>query len=411
MFKTTNYIFLLYFFLFSTRAHCQNSDLHKNIKTIIFKSSNNTDSFVNYGDSFELSFDDLSCDEKNYYYQINHFDYKWNSSKLLKSDFLKGFDDLRIKEYQNSFNTLQSFTHYKIKIPNKDVSLKISGNYSISMHISNGEKIFEKKFSITENVLPIQISISKSNIIRNRETDQKIKVIINCGNCGELYNNSSNLKLIVIKNNNWINSKIIEKPKYVLSNKLIYDDIFFRAGNEYLYFDNSNINSTNLRVYKTTLTDLYNNFLVMDEERTKAFYEYSPDINGEFVVNSNSNFDMDLENDYARIFFNLKTDSSDFNKNIYLIGKFNDFTINENYKLKYDQKTKSYKGSFLFKQGFYNYKYAFNNNLNQKEPQYFEGNYWQTENTYRVLLFQKKTNDKYFKIIGTNVVSSVNIKN
>jgi hypothetical protein len=149
----------------------------------------------------------------------------------------------------------------------------------------------------------------------------------------------------------------------------------------------------------------------MDEERKNAFYEYSPDINGEFVVNSNSNFDTDLENDYARIFFNLKTDSSDFNKNIYLIGKFNDFTINENYKLKYDQKTKSYKGSFLFKQGFYNYKYAFNNNLNQKEHQYFEGNYWQTENTYRVLLFQKKTNDKYFKIIGTNVVSSVNIKN
>ena len=56
------------------------------------------------------------------------------SSKLLKSEFLKGFDDLRIKEYRNSFNTLQSFTHYKIKIPNKDVSLKVSGNYSISVH-------------------------------------------------------------------------------------------------------------------------------------------------------------------------------------------------------------------------------------------------------------------------------------
>ena len=222
MLKTTNYIFLLYFFLFSTRAHCQNSDLHKNIKTIIFKSSNNTDSFVNYGDPFELSFDDLSSDEKNYYYQINHFDYKWNSSKLLKSEFLKGFDDLRIKEYQNSFNTLQSYTHYKIKIPNEDVSLKISGNYSISMHLSNGKKIFEKKFSITENNLPIQISISKSNIISNIETDQKIKVIVNCGNCNDLYNSYSKLKLIIIKNNNWINSKIIEKPKYVLSNKLIF---------------------------------------------------------------------------------------------------------------------------------------------------------------------------------------------
>ena len=99
------------------------------------------------------------------------------------------------------------------------------------------------------------------------------------------------------------------------------------------------------------------------------------------------------------------------NKNIYLIGKFNDFAINENYKLQYDQKTKSYKGSFLFKQGFYNYKYAFNNKLNQKEHQYFEGNFWETENTYRVLLFHKKINEKYYKIIGTSDISSVNIKN
>ena len=240
---------------------------------------------------------------------------------------------------------------------------------------------------------------------------KKIKVIVNCGNCNELYNSYSKLKLIIIKNNNWINSKIIEKPKYVLSNKLIYDDIFFKGGNEYLYFDNSNINSTNLRIYKTTLTDLYNNFLVKDKERTNTFYEYNPDINGEYVVNSNSNFDTDIENDYARIFFNLKTDNYDLNKNIYLIGKFNDFTINENYKLQYDQKNKSYIGSFLFKQGFYNYKYAFNNKFNQKELQYFEGNFWETENTYRVLLFHKKINDKYYKIIGTNVISSINIKN
>jgi hypothetical protein len=291
------------------------------------------------------------------------------------------------------------------------VSIKISGNYSISIHLSNGEEVFEKKFSITTNTVPIKISISKSNIVKDINTNQKIKTTITCKNCTKLFNSSSSLKMIIIKNNNWLNSQIIEKPKYILSDKLIYDDIKFNGGNEFLNFDNSNINSTNLRIYKTTLTNLYNNFLTKDKERTNSFYEYNPDINGEYVINSNINYDMDIENDYARIFFNFKTDNYDLNKNIYLIGKFNDFTINENYKLLYDQKTKSYKGSFLFKQGFYNYKYGFNNNLNKKELQYFEGNFWETENTYRVLLFHKKINDKYYKIIGTNVLSSINIKN
>ena len=402
---------LLVFVFFSVSMYSQFSDVPENIKTIIFKSSNTNNSFLNYGEQFELSFDDLDSDEKNYYYQINHFDYKWSDSNLLKSEFLNGFDDLRITEHRNSFNTLQSFTHYKIKIPNEDVSIKISGNYSISIHLSNGEEVFEKKFSIIANTVPIKISISKSNIVKDIDTNQKIKTTILCENCTKLFNSASSLKMIIIKNNNWLNSQIIEKPKYILSDKLIYDDIEFNGGNEFLNFDNSNINSTNLRIYKTTLTDLYNNFLTKDKERTNSFYEYNPDINGEYVINSNTNFDIDIENDYARIFFNFKTDNYDLNKNIYLIGKFNDFIINENYKLLYDQKTKSYKGSFLFKQGFYNYKYAFNNKLNKKEVHYFEGNFWETENTYRVLLFHKKINDKYYKIIGTNVVSSINIKN
>ena len=256
-------------FVFLLNNLCsQTTKIPKNIKTVILKSSKSTGTFIDFGDSIELSFDDLDSDEKDYYYQINHFDYKWTSSNLSKSEFLEGFDDLRIKDFRNSFNTLKSYTHYSLKIPNNDVKLKISGNYKISIHLTNGEKIFEKRFSIVKNELQIQISVSKSNIIKNIDTDQKIKSIINCSNCTKIYNNSSKLKLVIIKNNNWLNSQIIEKPKYVLSNKLIYEDIIFDGGNEFFNFDNSNINSTSIRILKTILTDLYNNFLIQDKERT-----------------------------------------------------------------------------------------------------------------------------------------------
>jgi len=404
-------VYTFFFILIGNYLNSQSLEIPKNIKTIVLKSSKSSSPFIYFGDLIELSFDDLEADEKNYYYQIKHFDYLWNHSNLYKSEYLEGFDDIRIKKIRNSFNTLQPYTNYTLSIPNDDVKLKLSGNYSISIHLSNGKKVFEKRFSYIKNQIPIQLTISKSNIINNLKTDQKIKININCGDCSKIYNSSSKLKVIVIKNYNWSNSIIIEKPKFIFSNNLIYDDIYFLGGNEFLNFDNSKINSTNYRIYKSTLTDIYNNFLVDDRERTNDIYEFNPDINGEFLINSNNNYDFDIENDYARVHFNLKINIFDKNNNVYLLGRFNNFIANENYKLKYDEKKESYQGSFLFKQGFYNYKYGYTNLLIPNTINYFEGNFWQTENLYTILIFHKKNNEKYFKLIGERSIKSLNIKN
>jgi hypothetical protein len=335
----------------------------------------------------------------------------WNPSKLYKSEYVEGFDDIRIKKIRNSFNTLKPYTNYTLSIPNDQISLKVSGNYSISIHLSNGKKIFEKRFSYINNQTPIQITISKSNTIDNIKTDQKIKINLNCIDCTKIYNSSSRLKVIVIKNYNWSNSIVIAKPKFIFSNNLIYDDIYFPGGNEFLNFDNSKVNSTSYKIYKSTLTDIYNNFLVEDRERTNDIYEFNPDINGEFLINSNNNYDLDIENDYARVHFNLKTNIINKKNNVYLLGRFNNFILSDNYKLKFDEKTQSYKGSFLFKQGFYNYKYGYRNSLKPNTINYFEGNFWQTENLYTVLVFHKKNNEKYFKLIGERSIKSLNIKN
>ena len=403
--------FKIVFILIGNYLNSQSLEIPNNIKTIILKSSKSSGPFIYFGDQIELSFDDLDADEKNYYYQIKHFDYMWNPSKLYKSEYLEGFDDIRIKKIRNSFNTLKPYTNYNLSIPNDDISLKVSGNYSIGIHLSNGKKIFEKRFSYINNQTSIQITISKSNTIDNIKTDQKIKINLNCIDCTKIYNSSSRLKVIVLKNYNWSNSIVIEKPKFIFSNNLIYDDIYFPGGNEFLNFDNSKINSTSYKIYKSTLTDIYNNFLVEDRERTNDVYEFNPDINGEFLINSNNNYDLDIENDYARVHFNLKTNIINKKNNVYLIGRFNNFILNDNYKLKFDEKTASYKGSFLFKQGFYNYKYGYRNSLKPNTINYFEGNFWQTENLYTVLIFHKKNNEKYFKLIGEKSIKSLNIKN
>ena len=224
----------------------------KSIKLLNSKTSSNYP-VISFDDHLYLSFDDIEADEKNYYFKINHYDYKWNPSRLLKSEFLNGFDDIRIDNYKSSYNTLQRYTHYKLKIPNNDFDFKVSGNYSVSVHLSNDQKVFEKRFSVNENLTSISMSISRSNKIEDIKSSQNIDATINCNNCTKIYNSSSILKLIIIKNNNWLNSRIIDKPKHVLNNKLIFREINYNGGNEYLSFDTSNIISTNYRTYKTNI--------------------------------------------------------------------------------------------------------------------------------------------------------------
>ena len=404
-------IFNLYFLLFFV-ANIQSQFLYvpENIKSVRVQCNGTNTKFINLGETIEFSFDDLDADEKYYYYQITHYDYEWNPSNAKKSDYLEGFDDNRIKVVKNSFNTLVPYTNYKLRIPNNDLKIKASGNYSISIHLSNGEKIFEKYFSVIDQQYQIQMSISRSNLIDNIDSVQKLKIILNCNDCSEIYNNSSELKIIVIKNQNLNDSKILNKPKFIMSNNLIYDDIIFSGGNEFLNFDNSKIKQTNYRILRSSLEKIYNTYLVTDIDRTNDVYKYGPDINGNFKINFSANRD-EIENDYAKVHFKFKPDKIVDKRDIYVIGSFNNFQINSYNKLNFNSKKMIYEGSFLFKQGFYDYIYGYIDTKNQNKLETYGGNFWQTENEYQVLLFHKKINDKFFKIIGQNSLSSTQINN
>src|SRR3954470_3852700 len=89
-----------------------------NIRSIAFSqaSGQTTIPIFSLNDSFTIQFDDLYGNEANYYYQIVHCDYDWKPSQLVKSEYLAGFDDLRIQTYLNSFNTLQVYSHYTLSI-------------------------------------------------------------------------------------------------------------------------------------------------------------------------------------------------------------------------------------------------------------------------------------------------------
>ena len=62
----------------------------------------------------------------------------------------------------------------------------------------------------------------------------------------------------------------------------------------------------------------------------------------------------------------------------------------------YDEQHKQYRTSLLQKQGYYNYQYVMKNG--QLAPS--EGNFFETENSYQVLVYYKGTGTRTWRLVG-----------
>ena len=138
------------------------------IKTITFKGNTNESELpiLRLGEPLQLEFDVLNNDEADFYYVIEHYDYDWTPSRLIKSRYLQGFDDQRIVNYENSFNTYQLYSHYRLQIPNNQTRLLVSGNYMMKIFDENGELMFSRKFMVYEDLANVGVAVKRSRDVR-----------------------------------------------------------------------------------------------------------------------------------------------------------------------------------------------------------------------------------------------------
>ena len=178
--------------------------------------------------------------------------------------------------------------------------------------------------------------------------------------------------------------------------------MLFEGGDEYLSFDTKNILSTSNKIKKVLNDKIYNTILYDDLK--KMIYSYNPDKNGKFIVNSNNN-NNSTDSDYTLVKFTLNKES-DFDENLFIVGGFNNHDLNEKYRLNKLSKNK-FGIELKLKQGYYNYKYVKIKNGALKNI----SNFWQTENNYSAILYQKKQTDRYYKIVGFGEKNSFKIVN
>lgn len=350
-----------------------------------------------------LNFDDLSNSSTVYKYTIKHYDRNWQDDGLFFTEYAKGNLNGLIQDYQYSFNTKQKYTHYTLNFPNDKIQPKISGNYELIVYLDSASKpLFKKRFCVVEDGVNVGINISRFEDVRKPTLNQRVEVAA-VSNQANLSSNIASISLNVIQNNNFNMGVFNIKSNSMMGNKLLFQqlDLVFPGNNEFYYFDNKIINQAFDMVAAVENTDEGNQTYLHPVWAYPLNYQYQPDVNGAFYFRRNDlgiERNADTEADYSWVYFALDSDKMD--KELYVLGAFNDYTPSEESRMNYDEQSKKYIAKIYLKQGFYNYILAtkdLSGNLNFGE---INGSFWQTENLYQAFIYYTAFGKNYDGLVG-----------
>ena len=410
------HLYISFILLISTVGFSQIEEIEPNdlIKTINFRSNTNQSELpiLTLNERLYLEFDVLSPDEEDYYYVIEHYNYDWTKSNLMKSEYLSGLDNVRIVNYENSFNTYQIYSNYRLQIPNQQTRLRVTGNYLLKIYDDYDEIVFSRKFMVYENLVNVGVQLKRSRDVRHVNTKQSVDFTINTTNFN--FNNpKQTVNTVILQNNNLKTAISGLKPQYILGNELIYrytTESSFWGGNEYLNFETKDVRGTNLGVQFTDLEDLYHSYLYTDINRYNRGYTYNPDINGNFQITILDRDNPSIEADYTIVHFSLLNPELS-NESIYVYGAFNNYALNASNKMVFNPDSGFYEKDIKLKQGFYNYKYVLVNSEGALEEGVISGDFYETENNYKVLVYYRDLGARYDRIVGFGEGNSIQIGN
>ena len=358
---------------------------------------------IKFGEQLVLNFDDLENKSTVYRYTFKHFDRNWKDDGLFFTEYAKGPVNSYIQDFRYSFNTVQKYTHYTLKFPNEKAQLKISGNYEIIVFDESVNKpLFKKRFCVVENGANLGINVTRFADSKAPNLNQRIEVSA-ISNQASLFSNLNSISLNVIQNNNFGLGIYNQKPNAAMGNKLLFQqmNLVFPGNNEFYYFDNKNMNQPFDMVAATNNNDEGNHTYLHSVWAFPLNYQYQPDVNGAFYFRRNDlgiERNADTEADYSWVYFSL--DSEKTEKEIYVLGAFNDFIPSEENRMSYDENAKKYIARIYLKQGFYNYILATKDASGFINLGEINGNFWQTENLYQAFLYYAPFDRNYDGLIG-----------
>ena len=350
-------------------------------------------------DVLNIGFDELSHDYHRYVYRLERCEADWTTSEeLFESDWLEGFNNNVIDDYVRSINTTVPYTHYGLQIPNDRCRLIMSGNYRLHiMEDSTDEDSATVEFMVTEQSMVLSMAVTTNTDIDLNETHQQVSFGLKYGQL-LVTSPQDQIQTVVMQNAREDNWRRNVRPSDVSQNGLEWQHrraLIFDGGNEYRKFEILDPSHPTLGIEHVNWDGRnYHAQPYISEPRLN--YLFDKDANGAFYIRNSDNFENDFGSDYVWVDYRLKapqlTDGHIVINGCWATEKA------DTYLMDYDEAQDLYTASILQKLGYYSYQYLWVKDDGTTHPLPSEGNFYETENRYQILIYYKGTGERTWRL-------------
>ena len=373
---------------------------------------------LNGYEQMELSFDDLDADLKTYYYTYQLCNADWTPVQISTFDYIRGFAQNQITDYHYSSLALIRYTHYHQLLPENNSRLTLSGNYMLKVYRDNdtSKLAFTKRILVVQNAVSIDAQVLTPMNPQISATYQKLQFTVN-SKALPISNPFQQLHVVVLQNFRWDNAVYMPNPTFYSGNNFVFnsDDVpVFPGGNQWRWIDLQSFRFQSDRIAKVDY--LKNGYIIYarpDRDRSGQPYYYYADNNGKYFIQTTDLIDPNWQADYGRVrFVFVPPDNTPFEgKELYLLGEFTGYHLNDASHMTFNPASGAYEGSALLKMGLYNYAYV---TVNSGDPRVIpsseltEGNHFETVNYYDILVYYRPMGSRADQLVG---IYSMNTQN
>lgn len=420
-------LFIATIFSVSTQAQrTPDADYMSNVQSIQFTVAGKPLLYpvVNLGETgkLRLDFDDLDNKVKNYYYTFVHCNADWQPSTLFPATYIKGFINKRITDYKPSVISKTRYMHYTVYLPEQGTQPTHSGNYILKVFLDGdtSKLAFTRRLMIVENIAGISAKVQQPFDAGKMYTHQKINFEVNASML-PISSPYTQLKVSVLQNYRWDNASMNLQPNFIKGNIYEYNDenkLVFESGKEFRWLDMTNMRMKSDKIVSISETEnMFKTELHTESDRVSSPFLRYDDFNGSWIVRTTdaNKTNPNTNGDYALVTFRFApSNPKEFeNKDIYIAGRMTNYLMNEKTKMTWNPVTNIYEQTLLLKEGYYTYTYISKNKNTDEKPEfaYTEGNDWQAENNYTILVYYRAMSDFADRLVGIKDINSVQMAN